>query len=102
MIEIESGPSMVWKFPLEIKDLQHLHVPRGAKVLSCGRDANGQICIWFLVSPNRPKHIRAIRIVGTGNPFDAADMHTFAGSIVDGPFVWHIFAFNYEGGQISE
>ena len=102
MFDIESGPATIWKYPLEIKDLQQLQVPRGGKVLSCGRDPNGQICVWILVYPERPKHIRAFRIFGTGNPFEAPDMHTFIGSIADGPFMWHVFAFNYEGGEITE
>ena len=91
----------IWKYPLKITDLQHLHIPLGGKILSCGKDSTGMICVWARVVPERPKHVRAIRIVGTGNPFEAADMYTFVGSIVDGPFVWHIFTFNYEGGEIS-
>ena len=53
----------IWKFPLEVKDKQQVLMPRGAVILSAGIDNRGSICVWALVDPKRPLHVRPIRFV---------------------------------------
>lgn len=85
----------VWKYPLELTDVQTLEVPRGARFLSAGKDPAGQLCVWVFVELISAKITRTVRIVGTGNPTDA-NRHSFLASVVDGPFVWHVFVDGIE------
>lgn len=91
----------IWKYQLEVVDQQQVLMPKNAKIISAGIDNENRICIWAIVNPSAPKHVRAIRIVGTGNPLEEADMWTFIGTVPAYPFIWHVFDFAYEGGEVE-
>ena len=92
----------IWKYQLQITDQQQVFMPKGAVILSAGVDNENKLCIWAAVNPKAPKHVRAIRIVGTGNPFEDSDMYRFVGTVPMYPLIWHIFDFAYEGGEVAE
>jgi len=80
----------IYKYPLAQKDRQIIDMPSGAECLSVHLQ-NGDVCLWALVNKAQASTDRVvIRIVGTGNPFDRNGL-TFIGTVIQGPFVWHVF-----------
>ena len=79
----------IWKFPLEITDIQHVKMPKGAKILSV-RDQGGIPMLWAMVNPEAEVENREIHIVGTGHMRDMYEL-TYIGTTVNDIFVWHIF-----------
>lgn len=89
----------IWKFELELTDVQHVKMPAGARILSVDRQTFGSraaLMLWALVDPSVPAVNRKIGIVGTGNPAPSMDT-VFVGTVVMPPFVWHVF----DGGEAS-
>lgn len=83
----------IWKYPLERVDIQRITLPAPARILSAGLDPSGQLCVWAMVdsSPNQML-CREIRIFGTGHSIDDSLLPDFVGTVLDGPFMWHVFA----------
>lgn len=82
----------IWKFPLEITDAQTVRLPKGAEVLKVDRDPVGDLSVWAHVDPAAETEDRLLHIVGTGNPMPTAvGPAEHVGSVVDSPFVWHVF-----------
>lgn len=64
--------------------------PRGSRPISVALQ-HGKCCVWFECHPERPKEEITIYSVGTG--FGAVpDGCRFLGTIVDGSYVWHLYA----------
>lgn len=81
----------VWKFPLEITDMQKIKMPVGAVVVHGGLDPFGVPCLWCQVDDQEYiSRYEVIYIVGTGNPIPP-DASRHLGSFVQGPFVWHVY-----------
>lgn len=100
----------IWKYELEITDIQTIHVPDGHCFLSVGKQ-NGTLCLWIGVEipkDDPDSDMKAglvpvrILIVGTGNPVsdehvEAADfigtvmMDSTGDPVIKDAFVWHIF-----------
>ena len=67
-------------------------MPYGASILHVGvQDA--QLYVWAEVNTTAPLVDRHFHIAGTGHPIPVG-LH-FVGSVMDGPFVWHV----YDGGE---
>lgn len=79
----------IFKYTLELTDVQALHLPSESKILHVDVQ-NENICLWALVYENWPVESRMIRIVGTGHPVDTADL-IHLGTVQQGPYVWHVF-----------
>ena len=61
----------IWKYELEVTDLQMISVPEGAKPLSV-QEQGRKLCLWMIVNPYaviRDDQYR-VRIIGTGNPVE--------------------------------
>lgn len=80
----------IWKFPLEITDVQQISVPDNATPLHIGLDPVGNTCIWFQVDDQDPCVMCDVFVVGTGNPLPAGASHHI-GSLVSGRFMWHVY-----------
>lgn len=82
----------IWKYPLEITDLQHIVMPKDAVVLSAGVQ-DGTICVWAMVDPKVSlTESKAFEIHGTGNPsIEDEEGLRFIGTFVLDLFVWHVF-----------
>ena len=84
----------IWKWELEITDLQTIAVPRDPSFLSV-QFQSGTLCLWALVDPDEPKRKYAIRIIGTGNPISDPPLsaNRFIGTVqqFNGELVWHVF-----------
>lgn len=93
--------SVIYRYPLEIKDKQTLMIPKGGWYLSVQPYGNGGTPIsmwWCLPDPEAEPESVVIRIIGTGNPFEAEwDKLVPLGTVVTylphvlTPLVWHVF-----------
>ena len=81
----------IWKHKLKVTDRQTISLPRGATVLSVHMQ-NGYICLWARVDPDAAKLDVPVGIVGTDSPcWPSAEDYTFVVTVIDAPFVWHVF-----------
>lgn len=80
----------IWKYPIKITDIQKLILPEGSKILSI-HNQFGILTLWVLVNTEAKEEERAISIVGTGRPC-WCQTWSFIGTVLDDPFVWHVFA----------
>lgn len=82
----------IWKYELQITDMQQVEMPNGAELLSVANQ-DGCLCLWAKVDADKQVETRFIEIIGTGNPI-AQDMgvdRKFIGTVLMSPFVWHVF-----------
>ncbi len=80
----------IFKYTLFVTDEQEVGMPDGAHVLSAQMQGD-QLCIWALVDSEARTVNRNVRIFGTGRPVNIEGNWQFAGTVQEGPFVWHIF-----------
>lgn len=82
----------IFKYPLKIRDEVMVEMPRGAVPLSVHAQGE-QLCLWALVNTRLDTSPRRFRIIGTGHPIDEAEIGrlTFIGTVLQGPFVWHVW-----------
>jgi len=81
----------IWKYELEITDEQVIEIPRLSTILSVANQG-GKLCLWVEVDPSQRTVARHFLIVGTGHPITVdANLRRFIGSVLIGPFVWHVF-----------
>lgn len=82
-------PQTIWKFPLELTDVNRVTMPAQSHILHVGMQGE-TLCLWALVAPEASKVTRVIAIRGTGHPCNIE--HTrHVGSVFDRQFVWHVF-----------
>jgi hypothetical protein len=80
----------IWKYPLYITDIQSVLVPRGAKPLSVAM-VRGKVCVYCLVNIYEEElESLPVAVYGTGHEHHNIS-GTFLGTVVDEPFVWHVF-----------
>jgi hypothetical protein len=81
----------IWKYVLAAQSMSTHQIPKGAKALHMGPDAEERLCVWFLVDPEQPKEERVFVVAPTGGvvPMDAAK--DYVGTFVYGPYVNHVF-----------
>lgn len=89
----------IWKWPLEVTDLQTVSMPSGAKVLAI-QTQHGQPVIWALVDESAPKVSRVFVTYGTGYPMPDGDLGNYVGTyqISGGSLVFHVFESEFKGG----
>ena len=82
----------IWKFQLEVLDMQEVQMPKGAKILTA--QAQGDIpCLWAEVdAEEKVMEIRTIEIIGTGHTVEDANRQ-YIGTVqlYLGAFIWHIY-----------
>jgi hypothetical protein len=80
----------IWKYTVSGAVTEVL-MPADAQILSIQMQ-EARICMWALVDPERPKVSRTFRTRGTGWVIGSDEtLGTHLGTVIDGPFVWHIF-----------
>lgn len=82
----------IWKYPLEVTDLQTLKMPAGAKVLTVQMQGEA-CCLWALVDEAaQVTQARTFAIYGTGNPVpDNPGTYVASFQMVGGRLVFHVF-----------
>lgn len=83
----------IWKFTAPFDGEVRIDMPAGAQtlhatVLAVDRDA--VLTVWAKVDTDHPTTTRTFHIRGTGHHL-GDDVGPFVGTVIDGPFVWHIF-----------
>lgn len=79
----------IWKFPLEILDLQEIAIPKGAIVRAI-QVQDGRPCLWAEVDSEAPKITHEFRTYGTGHPMDT-DWPFYLGTYQVGALVFHVY-----------
>ena len=79
----------IWKYKLAIADRQLVQMPVDSEILSVGNQ-QGAVCLWAKGDPTAVTRNRVIEMIGTGHPISPA-RRTFLGTVLDDPFVWHVF-----------
>jgi hypothetical protein len=80
----------VWKFgPLTPGDPKHIEMPVGAVVRHFGKQG-ASLFLWAEVDSDAPIELRDVAVIGTG--WAAPEDGTHLGTVMDGPFVWHLYA----------
>jgi hypothetical protein len=80
----------IWRFDFPVTDRVTVAMPEGTVILKGVGTRGPELSVWGEVDKARPWANRTLRVVGTGNPFDARG-HVHVGSIVVDPFVWHVY-----------
>lgn len=85
----------IWKFPLEVTDVQTVVMPAGAVVL-CVQMQRDWPCLWAKVPDPGAVFVdrRQFRIVGTGHHFADDEVGAYIGTYqrpIDGGLVFHVF-----------
>lgn len=79
----------IWKFPIENVGSNAISMPRHSSIIHAGLDAEDRMSIWAAVDPSDPVMEVEILVVGTG--IDLPHVGDFIGTVIDAPFVWHVF-----------
>ncbi len=81
----------IYKYPLEITDIQSIKLPEGYEILSVQFQWD-QLCLWALVNPSANPILTTIEIIGTGHLMSQAHRQ-FLGTAQQfgGQLVWHVF-----------
>lgn len=83
----------IYKYPLEIMDVQEVDLPKGAQILSV-QAQYGIPNIWALVDDKQTKTEKVIiRIIGTGYQIPDANSLEYIGTVqlINGSVVFHVF-----------
>jgi hypothetical protein len=80
----------VWKYPLNLRGVNKLSMPKGARVVKVEQQPGSGPCVWVIVDPSVSPEQRWFEVVGTGHPF--GDNRVYVGSWQDPPlpFMWHL------------
>lgn len=85
-----SKEKIIYKYLLEITDLQTIELPKSAKYLDI-QFMGSQLFLWAMHDTNdKDKRIDEISIIGTGNPFPNRVIEHYK-TVQHNGFVWHIF-----------
>lgn len=79
----------IWKFPLNLLNVQQVSMPTGARVLSVQLQGD-TICLWAEVDPKAEQQPRDFYIVGTGHEYNPRGLE-YRGTVQTGVYVWHVF-----------
>lgn len=78
----------IWKFRLEGPDkLVKAPIEKWLEV----KVQDGAVCAWAIVNHDLPEEDYYLYTLGTGWPVEAI-VGDFLGTILDGDYVWHVFA----------
>lgn len=80
----------IHKYELELEEFQRIQA-RPGPIRNVGLDPAGGICVWVEVDTEDNLHWRKFIIVGTGHEIPKGYILEFAGTVVQGSFVWHIY-----------
>lgn len=81
----------IWKFPLEVIDVQKIEIPADYEILTVQVQA-GHPCLWALVDTDTFRRKIAIEIVGTGHRIlDKKRKYIGSFQMLNGVLVYHCF-----------
>ncbi len=80
----------VWKYPLEMRRVQSVSMPRGSRPLHVAVQ-DGVVTVWAWVVPSAPLVERRIALVGTGLSAPSPGSSAYWGTATHDGDVWHVF-----------
>ncbi len=82
----------IWKWTLQLIDLQTIKMPIGAKMLTV-QIQYGNPQLWALCDPEEPTEGRHIAIYGTGNPVPdiVGQQYIATFQLCNGELIFHVF-----------
>lgn len=82
----------VYKYPVEIADVQTILLPIGAQILSV-QEQNGNAYLWAIVNPDTDSEPRRFRLYETGHNIETENLLKFVGTfqLLGGRLVFHLF-----------
>lgn len=93
--------NVIYKYPLQLADgVQTLKAPGLIKFLNIIRQGNGLVAYFIVDTDCHWEESFFYTVVGTGHPIDRDGIGTvlypsmswkYLTTVIDGPFVWHIF-----------
>ena len=87
----------IYKYELEITNLQSVSMPIGANVISANVQ-NGKLCIWALVDTRNSDKNKSIAVAGTGYEIDFTvsdyDFYFVDTVMMSDILVLHVYAHN--------
>lgn len=82
----------IWKFPFIAAAGEKLVIPERHKVLHVGLDPSGAMCLWAEVDPDSAMCQFEYVVKGTGHRLVGTEGMEFIGTVLQAPFVWHVYA----------
>jgi len=90
----------IHKYPLRMSGIvdfkeadEVLAIPGLIRLLHVGEDPGGAVCVWAIVDTVREDVTSyKIKVRGTGHDCGDVAFSQHLGSLLRGPYVWHIFA----------
>lgn len=83
----------IFKYTLNMTDVQVIEMPKKAMILSCQEQQIGVLTIWAIVNPDAENEKITFEIIGTGNEVSVQPREYLA-TVISGPCVWHVFKIN--------
>lgn len=82
----------IFKYPLEVTDMQEIRAPIGMKPLSV-QVQKKTLCLWAAVDSSKSDVMHTVHIYGTGHDVDDHVKDHFVGTVqmMDGDLVLHVF-----------
>jgi len=82
----------VYKYPLDLADVQEVRLPRASEILHVG-EQDGSLFLWAWVNTSEPRESVTIALCGTGHPAPEPLEARHIGSVVmlGDRLVWHFF-----------
>lgn len=84
----------IFKYPLQVAPINLLQLPKESKIIHVAIQMPAGICLWCEVP--RPDDIhdveeRKIVVYGTGHEIPDSLKVEHLGTVMDGPYVWHVY-----------
>jgi len=85
--------TVVYKYDMPVSSDVTIEMPAGAQILRVAH-FNGQSSVWALVDLKNDMQSYHFMVVGTGMVVNDERFRgsKYIGSIIDGPFIWHVFS----------
>lgn len=82
----------IYKYPVEVADIQTILLPLGAQILTV-QEQNGQPYIWAIVDTETDSEPRRFRLYGTGHNIETDNVLKYIGTfqLLCGRLVYHLF-----------
>jgi len=82
----------IYKYPVEVADVQTILLPIGAQILSV-QEQKGKPYIWAIVNPETDSEPRRFRLYGTGHNIETDNVLKYIGTfqLLCGRLVFHLF-----------
>jgi len=80
----------VWKYEIEVEDSPTIMAPGPLSIVHV-EAVNGRLAVWVNVQPGAPEESVHMEVRGTGHPSPDPWTCLHRATVLDGPFVWHVY-----------